>query len=108
MRSFIRQAAVLAAFQIASAALALAGQAVQIKINSLAFAPTEVTARVGDTVEWVNEDFIDHTATAKNGDFDVTIPAGQSAQLQLTHAGTIEYFCRFHPNMTAKIQITHD
>lgn len=61
---------------------------------------------MGDTVEWVNGDFIDHTATANAGDWEVMVVAGRSSQLQLTHAGTFAYFCRFHPNMTAKIHVS--
>jgi hypothetical protein len=28
----------------------------------------------GDTVEWINKDVFAHTATAGNGDWDVTMP----------------------------------
>jgi plastocyanin len=30
----------------------------------LVFNPADITVRVGDTIEWANADFIDHTATA--------------------------------------------
>jgi plastocyanin len=90
----------------ASVQMALAGEVAKIKIGNLAFTPAEITLRVGDTVEWVNDDFIDHTATANDGDWDVTVLAGKSARLQLTAAGTFEYFCRFHPNMTAAIHVS--
>ena len=50
-------------------------------------------------------DFIDHTATANSGDWDVMIVAEKSARLQLTHSGTIAYFCRIHPGMTGTINI---
>jgi plastocyanin len=93
------------ALYAASAAWALAGEAVQVKISDLAFSPAEITARVGDTIQWVNGDFVDHTATAKGGEWDVTIVAGEQAEQQLTRAGTIDYFCRFHPGMTGKITV---
>jgi plastocyanin len=102
----VRYVGILAIFYLTSVASALAGEIVQIKINDLAFSPAEITARVGDTVRWVNGDFVDHTATAtKGGDWDVMIAAGKSAELQLTRAGEIDYFCRFHPFMTGKIHI---
>jgi plastocyanin len=89
-----------------SAASALAGETVQVKITDLAFLPTEVTARVGDTIQWVNDDIVDHTATAtKGGEWDVMIVAGKQAEQQLTRAGEIDYFCRFHPFMTGKITV---
>jgi plastocyanin len=93
---------------VASAAWALAEEIMQVKISDLAFSPTEITARVGDTVQWVNGDFVDHTATAKSGEWDVMIAAGKQAGLQLTRAGTIDYFCRFHPGMTGKITVRAD
>jgi len=87
-----------------------AGEVTQIRISDLAFAPAEITVRVGDTVEWVNADFLDHTATAQDtaqdGAFDVLIVAGKAARLTLTAAGTFAYFCRFHPDMTATLRVT--
>ena len=69
--------AILTAFEISSAGLAFAGEVVQVKISDLAFTPAAITLRIGDTVEWVNGDFIDHTATAKTGEWDVMISAGK-------------------------------
>ena len=65
----------------------------------------QASARVGDTIRWVNKDVFAHTATARNGDFDVMLPAGKAATLVLKKAGTIEYYCRFHPNMKATLTI---
>jgi plastocyanin len=83
---------------------AAAAEVVRVKIEELAFVPAEVTAKVGDTIEWTNADFVDHTATA-GSDFDVEIPAETTARLQLERAGTFDYLCRFHPNMTGTITV---
>jgi plastocyanin len=87
---------------------ACAGEVVKVSIDDLAFQPADVTVRVGDRVEWVNDDFIDHTATATGGDWDVEIPVGASAGVELTRVGKIDYFCRFHPNMTGTIHVVGD
>jgi plastocyanin len=83
--------------------MALAGEArsetLRIRIADMAFGPDEVRARLGDVVEWRNDDFVDHTATDRGGRFDVTIPAGQSGTATLTRRGRFPYLCRFHPNM---------
>jgi plastocyanin len=76
---------------------------VQITIQNLVFTPAEAHARVGDTVEWVNKDVLAHTATARNGDWDVMIGPNKTARLVLKKAGTIDYYCRFHPNMKARL-----
>ena len=78
---------------------------IQITIDNLVFAPAEVSAKVGDTIEWINKDVLAHTATARNGDWDVMLPAKKSGTLVLKKPGTIEYYCRFHPNMKATLTV---
>ena len=46
-----------------------------------------------------------HTATARNKDWDVAIPAKGVGHVMLKHAGDVDYFCRFHPNMTGRISV---
>ena len=67
--------------------------------------PAEASAKVGDTIEWINKDVFAHTATARNGDFDVTMPPKKTVTSVLKKAGTVEYYCRFHPNMKAVLTI---
>ena len=94
---------------VAAAALCVAAPAaaetIRVEVKALAFSPAQVTAHVGDTIEWVNADFLAHTATAKDKSFDVSLPANKSGSLALKKPGTIDYFCRFHPNMTGKITV---
>jgi plastocyanin len=78
---------------------------IQIVMENLVISPPEATARVGDTIEWINKDVFAHTATAGNGDFDVTIPPKKTVTSVLKKAGTVEYYCRFHPNMKAVLKI---
>ena len=79
---------------------------IQISMENLVFSPAEATAKVGDTIEWINKDVFAHTATARNGDFDVTIPSNKTITLVLKKAGAIDYYCRFHPNMKATLTVT--
>jgi plastocyanin len=79
---------------------------IQISIENLVFAPAEATAKVGDTIEWINKDVFAHTATARNGDFDVTIPPKKTVTLVLKKGGAVDYYCRFHPNMKALLTVT--
>jgi plastocyanin len=79
---------------------------IQISMENLVFAPAEATAKAGDTIEWTNKDIFAHTATARNGDFDVTIPPKKTVTLVLKKAGAIDYYCRFHPNMKATLTVT--
>jgi len=54
-------------------------------------------------VEWVNKDALAHTATATNNDWNVMIAPKQTGKLVLKKAGTVEYFCKFHPNMKGRV-----
>jgi len=78
---------------------------VQIVMENMVISPAEVSVKVGDTIEWVNKDVLAHTATAKNGDFDVMMPPKQTAIYVLKKAGAVDYYCRFHPNMKATLKI---
>lgn len=80
-------------------------ETIQIVIQDLVFAPPEVSAKVGDTIEWVNRDAFAHTATARNGDFEVIRPPKKTVMSVLSKTGTIEYYCRYHPNMKAVLKI---
>ena len=75
----------------------------QITMENLMIAPAEASAKVGDTIEWINKDVFAHTATARSGDFDVTIAPKKTETLVLKKAGTVDYYCRFHPNMKATL-----
>ena len=78
---------------------------IQITMENLVISPAEATAKVGDTIEWINKDVFAHTATAGNGDWDVTMPPKKTVTSVLRKAGTVEYYCRFHPNMKAVLKI---
>ena len=78
---------------------------VQITMENLVISSAEASAKVGDTVEWINKDIFAHTATARNGDWDVTIAPKKTVTSVLNKAGTVEYYCRFHPNMKATLVV---
>ncbi|MGH6851139.1 MAG: hypothetical protein ACREDD_11950 [Methylocella sp.] len=60
---------------------------------------------MGDIVEWTNSDILRHTATATDGSFDVDLPAGAKGRAIMKRAGSITYFCRFHPGMKGRLEV---
>jgi plastocyanin len=76
---------------------------IQIKMAQIAYAPAQVSVHVGDTIEWTNDDIVAHTATARNGAWDVMIEPKGKGSITLKAPGTIEYYCRLHPNMVGSI-----
>lgn len=80
------------------------GAATVVVIKQMHFDPQEISVKVGDTVEWKNEDIFTHTVTADDGSFDSgPIAPGKSWKMTANHAGSIGYHCRPHPNMTARL-----
>lgn len=99
-------AAVFAAsLALAASAAGVAAETIEITIKGLKFTPAEVTAHVGDTIAWINEDIVAHTATGTSKEFDVRIARGETGSVVLEGVGTVDYFCRLHPNMKARITI---
>jgi plastocyanin len=77
---------------------------IRVTVDKLEFMPADISAKVGDTIEWVNNDVFAHTATVR-GDWDVMIAPKKTARLVLKKSGDVEYYCRFHPNMRGRIAV---
>jgi plastocyanin len=108
-RAASRPSRAVRAVAFAAAALlpgpAFADEVIRVEIKDLAFAPVAFTARIGDTVEWVNDDFVAHSATARNGDWDVNLPAHQTRRLLIKRPGKVAFYCRFHPTMQGEVRV---
>ena len=81
------------------------GQTHRIEMKAVAFAPAQLAVRVGDTLEWDNGDIVDHTATSKDGGFDVNVLPGHKGSAMVNRPGSFGYICRYHPNMTGQIVV---
>jgi plastocyanin len=97
---------IVAALALGVSSVSAHAATIQITMENLVISPAEASAKVGDTIEWINKDIFVHTATARNGDWDVTMPPNKTVSSVLKTAGTIEYYCRFHPNMKATLIVT--
>jgi plastocyanin len=90
--------ATLALLALGAMAVPAHAATIQIVMENLVISPAEVSAKAGDTIEWVNKDVFAHTATA-------TIAPKKTVKSVLTKAGTVDYYCRYHPNMKAVLTI---
>ncbi|NIS09074.1 MAG: cupredoxin family copper-binding protein [Candidatus Dadabacteria bacterium] len=78
-----------------------------VEIRNLEFIPAELQVSPGDTVEWVNKDFIPHTATANDESWDSgLLNKDDSWKLIVNTETQTNYFCRFHPNMKGQFVLT--
>ncbi|GJM15003.1 MAG: amicyanin [Thermodesulfobacteriota bacterium] len=78
-----------------------------VEIRNLVFTPNELTVAPGDTITWINYDFVPHTVTANDESWDSgLIEANGKWQIVVTEDMYKSYFCRFHPNMKAGLKLT--
>ena len=82
-----------------------AAEIFKVEIKGLLLSPVDISANVGDTVEWTNQDFVLHSATARDHQWDVSLPVHGVGRVTLDKPGSIEYYCRFHPNMKGNITV---
>jgi plastocyanin len=95
----------LVALAVSSGSPAGAAETVRVTVDKLTFAPAQISAHVGDTIEWASTDFLAHTATARNKEWDVVLQPNGSGRITVKSAGLVEYYCRFHPNMVGQILV---
>ena len=100
-----RQLLLAGAAVLASATLGRAEEGtVRVTIEKMAFVPAEIEVSAGQTIEWTNKDRVAHTATVKDG-WEVMVPPGKSATRVVEASDSVDYYCRFHPNMTGRITV---
>lgn len=96
----------LGAIVLVFVATAARADVIQVTMERIAYSPAQLSARVGDTIEWMNGDIVAHTATARTGEWDVMVAPKQKKSVTLKSTGNFAYFCKFHPNMVGQITVT--
>jgi plastocyanin len=75
-------------------------------MKNIGFQPASLTVNRGDTIVWKNEDFVPHTATARDGSWDSkAIDADSSWRYVAGESGRYSYYCVFHPTMGGTIEV---
>jgi plastocyanin len=100
MRALLLALAIIAPLVSASAAAEYT-----VVVSKMKFGPVPAELHPGDTIVWQNDDIFRHTATARDGSFDVDLPAKTSATMVVGDPGSIDFFCRFHPGMTGTLVV---
>ena len=77
-----------------------------VHITGFAFAPDTLKVHAGDTLRWINDDIVPHTATAADESWDTgELKPGQTGDIKVTADMHSTYFCRFHPRMKAGLRV---
>jgi len=76
-------------------------------MQNIAFDPKATTVKVGQKVEWENEDSVDHNVTAESGASFKSNDFGNGGKFSFTPttAGTIQYSCTLHPGMVGTLTV---
>ena len=71
-----------------------------VLMEAVAFSPTTLEAKLGDTIVWKNRDPFPHNATAANGQFHSgDIAPEQAVKITVDKQGQFPYVCTLHPSM---------
>jgi plastocyanin len=94
-----------ALLSLVASAAAAAPHSYAVTIQQMKFGPVPAVLHKGDTITWINKDFLKHSATAVNHSFDVDLPPNTKASMVVKATGTIAFSCRYHPGMRGVLQV---
>ena len=88
-----------------------AGGVTKVDMKNIQFSPKTLTVKKGTTVEWVNQDSVNHDVTKQTGPGPKfssgtgNFGSGDSYKVTFNAAGTVRYECTVHPGMTGTIVV---
>ncbi|UUY04928.1 plastocyanin/azurin family copper-binding protein [Svornostia abyssi] len=97
-----------AATTTAAEATGRGGPGVTVGMKDFAFDPQEISIIVGEEVTWRNDDSAEHNIVGQGVEDPPTsdnLGLGQTYTWRALQAGTVDYLCTIHPNMTGKITV---
>jgi plastocyanin len=87
------------------------GPVTKVSMHNIQFNPKSVTVQKGATVEWVNDDSVNHDVTKDTGpgpqfsSGSGNLTGGDTYKVTFNTPGTIKYECTVHPGMTGTIVV---
>jgi plastocyanin len=83
----------------------------KVNMTGSQFDPETLTVKKGSTVEWVNQDSVNHDVTKDTGpgprfsSGSGNLANGDTYKVTFNRAGTVQYECTVHPGMTGTIVV---
>jgi len=81
------------------------GKTYTVHIKGFEFTPEILEVSRGDTVVWMNDDIVPHTATAKGAFDSKGLTHGRSWSYVANKTGTHPYICSYHPTMKGELVV---
>ncbi|MFI9811204.1 cupredoxin domain-containing protein [Saccharothrix variisporea] len=109
-RRWSRAAALGSALLLSLAAVGLNAPAATaatftVSMQNLQYNPPTLNVQVGDTVRWTNNETNGVTHSVTGGPLSADVNPGESFSFTFTSAGTVNYRCRFHPDMLGSVVV---
>jgi OOP family OmpA-OmpF porin len=73
-------------------------------MKNFAFSPSTLTAKVGETITFKNEDTTQHNVKI-NGQESGPIDPGKDWTVKIDKAGAYPFSCTIHPSMTGQLTV---
>ena len=78
-----------------------------VSIANFSFNPGDTSVAAGTTVRWTNDDGVPHRVKADDDSFESEdLAQGDTFEHTFDAAGTFDYICAIHPDMTGTITVT--
>jgi plastocyanin len=98
-------AAVLGCDRTGSAGTSHTARRHEVTIEGFRFQPAELRVNAGDTVAFINRDFVPHTATSGDAWDTGKLEANASGFVVARSQGEQSYTCTYHSNMQGKLAV---
>jgi plastocyanin len=79
-----------------------------IEIKQMQFQPALLKVHAGDTVEWVNHDFVTHDVTEEKHKEWSSSPLAANASWHMVAEKDADYYCSIHQVMKGKVVIDNE
>ena len=78
----------------------------EVEIKRFKYVPDALTVKPGDRIVWTNRDIAPHTATGVDESWDTgKLAKGEAQTVTVIPDMQADYYCRYHPNMKARLII---
>ncbi|MBL7698249.1 MAG: hypothetical protein JNK79_08830 [Chitinophagaceae bacterium] len=76
-----------------------------VLIQGMKFQPAELTVNSGDTVTWINKDFVDHDVTEEQTKAWTSSVLPNGKQWSRVINSSTDYYCSIHVVMKGKLKV---
>lgn len=78
-----------------------------VTMKSLSFDPKSIEIKQGDSIDWTNKSYTEHSATGESFETGLVAPQKTSKKIEFKNIGTFSYHCSVHgKTMSGQIKVS--